>query len=242
MRLGLWSLAAGVAVAIAVLVGSSEVGLRRLAQAFASLQGISPPREAAVPENGRQSPEMQQLAEDLREINIDRNRLLERLEAIERHLEQLTGSINKSAQVPAQPENEPAITASITTAAVPAPNGAGPAAESIPPQVAPAQEVAPADAPATPKVGFGVDLGSAQTIAGLRMLWSTAKSRHGALLDGLRPLITVREKARPGSMELRLVAGPLASATQAARLCATINTSGAVCQPAVFDGQRLALR
>jgi hypothetical protein len=74
------------------------------------------------------------------------------------------------------------------------------------------------------------------------MLWGTAKTRHGTLLEGLRPIITVRENARPGKVELRLVAGPLANAATAARLCAVITTAGAVCQPAVFDGQRLALR
>jgi hypothetical protein len=52
----------------------------------------------------------------------------------------------------------------------------------------------------------------------------------------------VRESARPGGVELRLVAGPIANAASAARLCATLAAAGATCQPATFDGQRLAMR
>ena len=52
--------------------------------------------------------------------------------------------------------------------------------------------------------------------------------------------MTVRESTRPGGVELRLVAGPLANASLAARLCGAFANTGAACQPAVFDGQRLA--
>lgn len=259
MRLGLWSFAAGLAVAIAVWVGSTEAGLKRLAQSFASLQGV--PSQTALPqqdvtareanptrEGSQISTEMQRLADSVKEINIDRNRLLERLEAIEKHLGDLAGSITRSVQAAAQPpETAPVITGAITTAAAPsasvanAASGAAPQQATLPPLVPP-QDAAPAEAPPAAKIEFGIDLGGAQTIDGLRTLWITTKGRHGALLDGLRPLVTVREKARPGSVELRLVAGPLANATLAARLCAAITATGAVCQPAVFDGQRLALR
>ena len=94
----------------------------------------------------------------------------------------------------------------------------------------------------TAKVDFGIDLGSAPTVEGLRTLWTTTKSKHAKLLEGMRPIIALRENAKPGSVELRLVAGPLASAALAARLCVVIITAGTVCQPAVYDGQRLAMR
>jgi len=55
-------------------------------------------------------------------------------------------------------------------------------------------------------------------------------------------VIAIREGAKPGSMELRLVAGPLANASIAARLCAALAAAGQSCQPTVFDGQRLALQ
>ncbi len=247
MRLGLWSLAAGLAVAIAILVGSTETGVKRLLQSLASLQGVPPQRETLSRESSQVTAEMQRLADSLQEINLGRNRLLERLEAIEKHLGELTGSINRSVQAPVQPvETAPVTTGTITAAVAMPAGGANAATGSNQPQivspVTPSQDAASVESVGAPKVEFGVDLGSAQTIDGLRTLWAAMKGRHGLLLDGLRPLITIREKARPGSMELRLVAGPLANATLAARLCAVITAAGAVCQPAVFEGQRLALR
>ena len=73
-------------------------------------------------------------------------------------------------------------------------------------------------------------------------MWSNLKGTQPAMLEGLRPVIAIREGARPGSMELRLVAGPLANASIAARLCAALAAAGQSCQPTVFDGQRLALQ
>lgn len=104
-----------------------------------------------------------------------------------------------------------------------------------------APEAPPPEPPVT-KVDFGVDLGSAQTVDGLRALWTQVKAKHGTLLEGMRPIVSIRENSKPGSMELRLVVGPIPSAALAARLCVVMNAAGAICQPAVFDGQRLALR
>ena len=54
--------------------------------------------------------------------------------------------------------------------------------------------------------------------------------------------MTVRDGAKPGSTELRLVVGPLTRSTAATRVCAALIGAGIACQPAVFDGQRLAQR
>lgn len=89
---------------------------------------------------------------------------------------------------------------------------------------------------------FAVDLGGDTTMDGLRALWANLKGNHGALLNGMRPLVSVREGKQPGSVELRLIAGPLANAGAAARTCASLQARGVSCQTAVFDGQRLALR
>jgi cell division septation protein DedD len=125
---------------------------------------------------------------------------------------------------------------------------AAPLSKASPPVSGPAQATAvpqtPAaatDNPAT-RTEFGIDLGAAANVEGLRALWNAAKAKHGGLLEGLRPLMVVRESARPGGVELRLVAGPIANAASAARLCATLAAAGATCQPATFDGQRLAMR
>jgi hypothetical protein len=108
-------------------------------------------------------------------------------------------------------------------------------------QILPKQIDAAANNAAT-RTEFAVDLGSEATIEGLRALWSNLRGTHAATLGALRPLVSMREGARPGVMELRLIAGPLANAGAAARTCAALQAKGVNCQTAVFDGQRLALR
>jgi hypothetical protein len=100
---------------------------------------------------------------------------------------------------------------------------------------------APADSVVT-ATDFGVDLGSAPSVNGLRTLWITLKTKHAQLLNGLWPIMSIRDRAKVGPVELRLVAGPLADARLAAQLCASFAGLGVACEPAVFDGQRLALR
>jgi hypothetical protein len=67
------------------------------------------------------------------------------------------------------------------------------------------------------------------------------RGKYAQHLNGLWPVMSIKDRAKPGTIELRLIAGPLPNAGQAARLCATFAGLGIVCQPAVFDGQRLAL-
>lgn len=95
---------------------------------------------------------------------------------------------------------------------------------------------------ATPvaRTEFGVDIGTANSIDGLRALWH-GLSRTPAL-NGLRPIIVVRERSNGLGMQLRLVAGPLTDAAAAARICATLAEGKRTCETSVFDGQRLALK
>jgi hypothetical protein len=90
-----------------------------------------------------------------------------------------------------------------------------------------------------PRLEYAIDLGAAPNLAGLRSLWERVRIRQPASLGGLRPLVSVRDGAKPGSTELRLVAGPLADTNAVARVCAALLSVGIACQPAVFDGQRL---
>ena len=95
---------------------------------------------------------------------------------------------------------------------------------------------------AAPATEFAVDLGPAPNLNAVRALWDRIKARQGATLDGLRPLVNIRDGARPGTTELRLVAGPLANPAAVARICAALIAAALPCQPGVFDGQRLAQR
>ena len=107
---------------------------------------------------------------------------------------------------------------------------------------------ADADETAAPKVSlqrteFGVDLGTANSVNGLRALWrGLLKSRSNAPLVPLRPIIVIKESTTGLGMQLRLVAGPLNDAGAAARICAVLVENNRPCETAVFDGQRLSLK
>jgi hypothetical protein len=125
---------------------------------------------------------------------------------------------------------------------------------SLPPQTAVAkgpptqiaQIMPPASLPTSDsgasKTEFAIDLGGEMSIDGLRARWANIKGNHGAALEGLRPLVSVREGAKPGTVELRLVAGPVANAGDAAKVCASLQTKGVACRTTEFDGQRLSSR
>jgi hypothetical protein len=113
---------------------------------------------------------------------------------------------------------------------------------------APSTGDAEAEEDGAPKIAlqrteFGVDLGSANSVNGLRALWlGLVKSRSNAPLAALRPIIVVKEGANGLGMQLRLVAGPLNDAGAAARICAVMTENKRFCETTIFDGQRLLLK
>ena len=89
---------------------------------------------------------------------------------------------------------------------------------------------------------FGVDVGGANSIPGLRALWrGLTKSRANAALTKLRPIIVIKENTNGLGMQLRLVAGPITDAAAAAKICASLTVGDRSCSTAVFEGQRLAV-
>ena len=238
-RLTLWGLAAGGALVVAVYAGMTEPGRDRLMLAAAQARelihptGVAPPRPLDTRDG-------QRFAEAVRLLAADRDRLLARLATLERSLDDVTATVarvEKAAQ--RSPEPQPAQGAA--AANTPAPEDVTSSITQSPPTV-PLPPAAPVPAAPTGKAEFGLDLGGANTLEGLRKLWAAAQVRHGSLLDGLRPVVHVRERPRPAAVEMRLVAGPIPNAATAARMCATLAAAGAICQPAAFDGQRLAGR
>jgi len=89
---------------------------------------------------------------------------------------------------------------------------------------------------------FGVDVGGANSITGLRALWrGLLRSRSNAALTTLRPIIVIKENNNGLGMQLRLVAGPISDAAAAAKVCASLTVNDRNCSTAVFEGQRLAM-
>ena len=138
---------------------------------------------------------------------------------------------------------EPAAPAK-ADAATPPPLPAPEVIASAPP---PDKAASKADEPASPQLAvkrteFGVDVGGANSVSGLRALWrGLLKSRSNAPLAALQPIIVVKEGNNGLGMQLRLVAGPLTDAAAAAKICAVMVENERPCQTTVFDGQRLAM-
>jgi hypothetical protein len=236
IRFGAWTTLATLAVLVAVIAARSETGVRRIATLI-SPQPSAPARSAKdVQFAGRtadQEAEQRRLSEAVRTLAADRDRLFARVTTLERSVEDVTGSIGQpAAKAPA---------AQATPMPAPAPSAAVPAQSRVAAGHLATGSPAAAESVAT-RTEFGIDLGANATIDGLRALWTSVKQNQPGLLEGLRPVIAVREGQKSGSPELRLVAGPLANAGIAARLCAALAAAGQSCQPAVFDGQRLALQ
>jgi len=233
IRFGAWTGLATLAVLVAVIAARTETGVRRIA----SLMSPEPPAAARSAKELQlanrafdQEAEQRRLSEAIRMLAADRDRLLARVSTLERNVEDVTGSIAKAPPAAAnlvapQAAPEPAAPAQSRVAAGHLATGSPAGAESV-----------------ATKTEFGVDLGTNATIEGLRALWARLKANQPGLLEGLRPVMALREGPRGGAPELRLIAGPLANASVAARLCAALAAAGQACQPAVFDGQRLALR
>ena len=242
LRLAVWGVSAACTLFVALYAATTEIGRDRLFVAFAEIHEILMPT-GVKPIRPLDAREGRRLAETVRSLAADRDRLLARVATLEQSLDGMTGSIarvEKSARVN-PPGPAPAPSAPAVSSAVPA--------EPPPTRNAPDEDLTssipmPPQPPGagTAKTEFGLDLGSATTVEALRTAWTAALRRHGPLLEGLRPVVQMRERPRPGGMELRLIAGPVPSAAIAARLCASITAAGAICAPSVFEGQRLAVR
>jgi hypothetical protein len=94
---------------------------------------------------------------------------------------------------------------------------------------------------AVQRTEFAVDIGSANSIGGLRALWRGLTKSNPELAE-LHPIIMVKESATGLGMQLHLAAGPLTDAAAAAKICAALVESQRTCETTVFDGQRLAMK
>ncbi len=92
---------------------------------------------------------------------------------------------------------------------------------------------------AVQRTEFAVDLGTANSVNGLRALWRSL--RLNANLADLHPIIVIKEGNTGLGMQLRLAAGPLRDAAAAAKICAALVDSERTCETTVYDGQRLAM-
>ena len=207
--------------------------------------------------------ETRRLAEAVRALSADRERLLTRITALERNVDDVTGSIKRQppaappptvviapkpaapvasppasvAAPPPEPRREAAVPDTLAAAAepsAPASAAAGTKVANLPP--AATEE----EASSAPKSEMGADVGGATNFNGVRVLWNSLKGSNASLFEELHPLVAVKEI--PGrSAELRLIVGPLADPDTAARFCVTLSVNRRYCQPTTFEGQPLQI-
>jgi hypothetical protein len=229
-----WTMAATAALALAILSGRSQVGSERL---LAMFHGGTRAQQTAAKFDAENV--TRQLADAVRVLASNDEQLRNRVATVEHDLDDVTGSIRKVAAVSEEPraEDGPTVSAvaALTTSA-PATLDHAPGA----PALTPAENVAPAQPPPPPQ--YGVDIGSGLTLQALRARWQTLRAAHPALLDGMQPIASIKETPHGGKIELRLVVGPLSQPGAATQLCSALTMFGMFCQPAVYDGQRLAQR
>jgi hypothetical protein len=148
----------------------------------------------------------------------------------------MIGPPEPATQKPIEPQPAPA---KITAA--PAPQLVASAAPEEKKTPDPVQAASPAIA--VKRTEFGVDLGGANSVPGLRALWrGLVKTRANASLLALQPIIVIREGSNGLGMQLRLVAGPFNDAATAAKICAGLAEHQRPCETTVYDGQRLTLK
>jgi hypothetical protein len=246
-RMALWGVAAAGALALVAFAATSQIGRNRMAHVAGEVKAVT---QASAPKRPREfdAREGQKLAEAIKTLSADYSRVSARVASLERSIDNMSGIVARAEksqprprgpapQVPTVDEALPIaaaaelVTSSINSVPIPLPAPSPPTGQR---QDRPSSQTA--------KVEFGLDIGGARSLDGLRTLWGAALQRHSAQLDGLQPIIHLRERPRSAGPELRLVAGPIQNAAAAAKLCGLISAAGGICQPALFDGQRLALR
>jgi hypothetical protein len=249
-RLLFWSVLAVSSLAGAFIAARTDLGSERITAAWDTLVAPSATTQlaAAMPERPPlpaqvrevQAPpaplatasaaEVKALSDRVHALAAERERLLARIEAVENSID-VTGSIPKTAA----PEAPPAAAATAwASVPIPPPRNYAPFSNMLPFAAEPVTDWV------LTSTEFGLELGAETSLDGLRAQWAMLKAQHAALLEGLRPLVAIRENK--GSHELRLMVGPLRNAALAARICVVLAKAGRDCRATAFEGQRLALR
>lgn len=255
-------------VALGAIAAAGSIFVWRDGRAPIAQAPLVTPRPQQIVVNPAADRELKRLNEAVRVLAEERDRLADRLEQLERSVGDITASIPKNK--PAPPDVSPAPpTAPAVEVVTPPPPTPQPRPQNVqgPNQIMPRQPVQtppvaqpeappqtppqvqanrtptpPADTPNATKTIFAVDLGGDKTVDGLRARWTNISGVFGSAVNGLRPLVSIKEGPKSGTVELRLVVGPLENAAAAARVCARLQIGGVPCVPTVFEGQRLTLR
>ena len=258
-----WGGAAAVALTALAITSQTKSATERLRSIFAANEPAAvaqiPPRVAQL------ESETEMLIAQVHALTVDRDRVAGRIALLESSIDDMTGTIKRQADAAAAAlaakATPPAPVATAPATIRPAPPTAAPSvapplpassssssvAAALPTakqekptnNLSPAAPSAMASAAETPESAstaeFGLDLGGAPTVDGIRQRWIIVKASFGPLLSGMHPL-AAREH-RQGGTSYRLIVGPLPNSPAAAGLCAHFNAARAPCRPAKFNGE-----
>jgi hypothetical protein len=257
-RIAFWGCGALIALAAVTLAAVSESGAQRLGLALNAVTGLPERQQTVVAQIPANPPEPSadtiKLAENLRLLTADRDRLNARVASLEHALEDVIGSIKRQAAATEQASRLPPLAAAPAAPAISAPatvTAATPPADDLPRPLSyvplPPERLATIEAAAArdavappPKPEIGIDLGGASSPEALRAYWASVKANHGPLLTHLRPMMTMRER-KQGTPSYRLILGPLPTASSAGHLCTQLVPAHIFCRPTTFISQTAAL-
>lgn len=236
----MWTAGAFAALIVVVAAGTTQRGSERIADLPQDVAGLLGRGLSAPSDSDRLAAELATLRDEARRSAGERAVLERRVAEMERSV--------AIAAVRTPVRGEEIVTGSIPPVARDAPSAGTAEPATVPavlpprPAERPAEAVPPGSISLATRTLFGVDLGSEASVGALRLRWQRMQERHTTLLRSLEPIISARDGPN-GQVQLHLVAGPFADVTEAAQLCARLRAAGApACQPATYDGQRLALR
>jgi hypothetical protein len=251
-----WGLAAAAALSVAVLSGRDGDAAQKVAALFSSLRSQQPATHSFDGETAAR-----QLAQAMRGLADDRDKLATRLNALDREMRDMSGAVKQqieaakaeaiktAKQAPPWPENAPPVPMTLADVAVmaktvsPAPaTAADPSSPIAATSSNNTDEHGPPDTTASLGQAYGVDLGAASTMKTLHHRWVSLRTAHPQLFEGIQPVVSVKENPRTGRTELHLIVGPFANAEAAAQFCDFVVPFHVNCQPAMFDSSRLALQ
>jgi hypothetical protein len=252
-----WGLAAATALSVAVMGSRDDDAPQRFAALFSSLRSQEQPAAHSFDAEAA----ARQLAQALRSLADDRDKLATRLNALDREMRDMSGAIKQqieaakseaiktAKQAPPWPESAPPVPMTLADVAVmvktvsPAPAGAAePPSPSVATSATNTDEQAPPDTTASLGQAYGADLGTASTMKTLHHRWASLRAAHPQLFEGIQPVVSVKQNPRTGRTELHLIVGPYANAETAAQFCDFVVPYHVNCQPAMFDGSQLALQ
>jgi hypothetical protein len=251
-----WGLATAAALSVALLSSRDDMAPQWLAGMLSSLHA----RELGAHSFDAETA-ARQLAQAVRSLADDRDKLATRLNALDHEMRDMSGAIKQqieaakseaiktAKQAPPWPESAPPVPMTLADVAVmvktvsPAPAGAAePPSPSVATSATNTDEHAPPDTTASLGQAYGADLGTASTMKTLHHRWASLRAAHPQLFEGIQPVVSVKQNPRTGRTELHLVVGPYANAETAAQFCDFVVPYHVNCQPAMFDGSRLALQ